>query len=269
MDYYSLLGVNRSASQDEIKKAYRKLAMKNHPDRGGNAKKFQQITEAYDVLGDPAKRRQYDNPHQQYNFRSNDFAGQPFEDVFSQFFQQGHHRQPIKNRDIKIKYELSLKDCFTGRGVTVNYKTFSGNIRSLDVQLPPGIRQGDVIRFAGYGDDTYNNLPQGDLILQIKTRNQANWVRDNNDVATNVKIDAFELMIGTSIEVTTPENKVISLKIPAGSQPGTTFSINGYGIPHTKTGKRGNVYVRINADIPKISDEKLITKIEEIKKLIG
>lgn len=260
MDYYSILGVSKNASQDEIKKAYKKQSMKHHPDRGGDEAKFKQINEAYQTLGDPQKRSAYDNPQPQYRFNS----GHPFEDIFGGFGFGGFQQQRAKNRDVQISYTLDLQDCFHGRGTTITYRIPSGKSETLDVRIPPGVKSGDVVRVQGYGDDSHPQLPRGDLLIRIRLRIPAGWDVNGLDLITSKRIDIFDLILGTEILIDTPEGKGINLKIPKGSQSGTTFSITGHGLP-SNTGRRGKIYVKVFGDIPKIEDEETLNKIKEIK----
>lgn len=271
MDYYSILGVSKTATQEEIKKAYRKLAMKHHPDRGGDAEMSAKINEAYSVLGDPAKRQQYDNPQPEFNFRTSGFGnGDPFEDIFAQAFGfGGRRRQQAKNRDVQLTYTVELKDCFTGRGVSLSYQLPSGRTEHIDVKIPAGVKNGDVVHIDGYGDDSYPQLARGRLILKIRVKNSKNWQLDGIDLYTVEKINIFDLIIGTEISIDTPEGKTINLKVPNGSQSGTSFSITGHGLPHRKSGKRGKLFVKVIGEIPKIKDNKILAKLQEIKNELG
>ena len=267
MDYYSILGVNRNASQDDIKKAYRKLAMAHHPDRGGDHNKFAEINSAYDTLSDPEKRQQYDNPQPQFNYNANDFRGRnPFEDIFTGAFGFGgpQHRQ-VRNRDVNIEYRLTFEEVFTGKAVNIQYRLPSGRIESLDAAIPPGVKHNDSVRFAGMGDDSIPHAQRGNLILNIRVQPHFKWARDNDNIITTHSVSVFDLMLGSAIEVTTPVGRHFSLTIPKGTKSGTVFSISGQGIPNVNTRRPGNAHIKVESVIPKIQDEAILQKIKEIK----
>jgi curved DNA-binding protein len=267
MDYYSTLGVNRNATPEEIKKAYRKLAMAHHPDRGGDHNKFAEINAAYDTLSDPAKRQQYDNPQPQFNYNANDFRGaNPFQDIFSHAFGFGGQqtRQP-RNRDVTIEYRLTFEELFTGKAVNIQYRLPSGRIEILDAAIPPGVKQNDSVRFGGMGDDSFPQVPRGNLVLNIKVQPHPRWNRDNDNIITTEQVSIFDLMLGTAVEISTPAGRHFSLTIPRGTKPGTVFSISGQGVPNVNTRRPGNAHIKVEADIPKIKDEAILQKIKDIK----
>ena len=264
MDYYNILGVHKTATQDEVKKAYRKLAMKNHPDRnGGDDSKFKQINEAYEVLKDPAKRAQYDNPPQQtYNTRRTQ------EDIFADFFGRQQRRQP-KNRDLKIQVVLNLEDVALGRDVIANYKMFNGQPVSANIRIHAGVQDTEIIRFKGLGDNTDHRFPRGDLLVVVRVQRHKKFDRDGRHLYTTVEVPLLELITGTSYVVEKLTGGPIQLKIPPGTNPGTTLSIAGYGLPCNLTQRTGNMYVRIKGITPKIKDKELLKKVEELNDAIS
>ena len=268
MDYYSTLGVNRNASPEEIKKAYRKLAMQHHPDRGGDHNKFAAINAAYETLSDPVKKQQYDNPQPQFNYNSQDFRGHnPFEDIFgaAAFGFGGQQTRQMRNRDVNIEYKLTFEELFTGKAVNIQYRLPSGRIEILDAAVPPGVKQNDSVRFAGLGDDSNPHLQRGNLILNIRVQSHPDWKRDGDNIITSQTVSVFDLITGSIIEIKTPTNRHFSLTIPKGTKPGTVFSISGQGIPNVNTRRPGNAHIKIEANMPKISDEAILTKIKELK----
>ena len=264
MDHYNTLGVSKNASDSEIKSAYRRLAMEHHPDKtGGDDTRFKQINEAYDTLKDPERRAAYDNPQPQgFNFRSTDVPP-GFEDIFSQAF--GFNRRPVKNRDIHIAHTLTLEEVFTGKTVIANYNLRNGKLETIEMNIPPGVDNNSSVRFKGYGENEIPNLPRGDLILKIRTKPHPVWTRDGMNIMKAEYVNAIDLILGTDIAVKLPNDKHINLKIPTATKTGTTFSVGGYGLPNIKTGKQGNVYIRIEAEIPKLKSNKLAKELKAFR----
>jgi curved DNA-binding protein len=278
-DYYETLGVSKNASEKELKTAFRKLAAKHHPDAGGDAEKFKEINEAYNTLKDPQKRQMYDqfgstdshqaqqNPFGQRNFNFNgnpqDFQsifGDFFGHEFSQGFGQPRRRQ---NRNIRIGYTINLQDVFNGVGNTITYQLPSGRQEVIDVRIPAGVKDGDSVRVQGYGDNSIKDLPRGDLIIKVKVNQLPNWRREGDNIYTMKELDVFDLLIGTKIPLNTPDNKNITINIPAGTNSGTTLSVTGYGTPNVNTSRRGNLYVTVKGITPKLEQNE----IEEIRKI--
>jgi DnaJ-class molecular chaperone len=269
MDYYSILGVPKNASEQDIRKAYKKKSMQHHPDRGGNEEEFKRVNEAYQTLRDPAKRQQYDNPGPNFSFNAGDFqngrnpfAGSPFEDIFRNNMHRG---QTPRNRDITVEAKLELKEVLTGKNLLIQYQLSSGKLETVSVDVPPGARHGDAINYQGLGDSGNPRYPRGDLHVRIKINKTRGWDRDGDNLITKISTNVFDFLTGGVIIVNTLDSKRIELKIPKGTNPGTTFSIPGYGIPNLNTGRRGNIYVSVEARIPNITDTNLLNKIEELK----
>ena len=270
MDYYSILGIPKTASQDEIRKAYKKQSMQHHPDRGGNEENFKKINEAYSTLKDPQKRAEYDNPQPQFNFNTGNMGG-GFDDIFSHMFGAGfqqRQRQRQKNRDIQLQYQLDLADCFTGKGVSLQYTLPSGRLEMLDVRIPPGVRDGDTVNIANFGDDSIPNLPRGNLLVRIRVAKPKGWDLHNLDLLHTVTVSIFDLITGTEVIIHSPEGKDINLKIPKGTQPDTTFSIQGYGLPDGNLRGRGSIFVKVKGKIPKVNDGVLLHQIQALKEKI-
>ena len=268
MDYYSTLGVNRNASSQDIKHAYRKQAMANHPDRnGGDDTKFKQINEAYETLKDPAKKQQYDNPQPSFNTNNMHQRGpQDFNDMFNGMFGFGNQRgRQQRNRDVIIEHTLTFEEVFSGKSINLQYRLQSGRIETLDAIVPPGIRHNDSVRFGGMGDDSIPHIQRGNLVLNIKVRPHAKWNRDGDNIITKHTVSVFDLILGTSIKVVTPTGKNFSLTVPKGSKSGTVFSITGQGIPNVNTRRAGNAHIKVEAVVPNIHDETILNKLKEIK----
>jgi DnaJ-class molecular chaperone len=240
MDYYSILNVNKFASQDDIKKSYRRLAMQHHPDRGGDAKMFAKINEAYEVLKDTKKRSQYDGVDVGFDSVNS-------KDIFS-------GRNYPKNKDIVIGVTLTLKDVMHGKEIIAAYRLYSGKEEAVNISIFPGVKDGHILKFSDLGDDTCPG-PRGNLLIRISIENNKYWKRSHNNLITEKKIDAVDLITGCRIGIETVDCGFIHMSIPAGTQTETIFSINDYGLPDADTGQKGNVYVLITAQIPVLNSE--------------
>jgi DnaJ-class molecular chaperone len=260
MDYYNILGVNKNATQDEIKKAYRKLASQHHPDKGGDKSKFQEIQGAYDTLGDPEKRNQYDNPAPQ---GFNQFGGFPpgFEDIFSHFggggspfgdiFGRQQHRPPQRNRTLNLQTTISLEDAFSGKDMVASITLPSGLEQVLEVKIPAGVREGTVLRLAGMGDDTYQNIPRGDLHLTVNIEPHRIYQRQGDDLLRQISISCFDAILGKTLTFETIDNKTLEIMIKAGTQHGQILAVQGYGMPYMGDQRmKGRLLIEIKVSVP-------------------
>jgi curved DNA-binding protein len=253
IDYYQTLGVNKNASQDEIKKAYRKMSMKHHPDRGGDEKQFKQINEAYATLSDSQKKAQYDNPHQHqaYHFNSGD-VNDIFEQMFGGFggapfgFRGGQQRgRSMRNKDLNINIEVTLEDVVRGKEVVGSIKLPSGRDQALNLSIPPGVQGGDSIKFQGLGDDSIPGQPRGNIIASIREIRHPDFKRIDRNLHTEVEVNSFEAIIGKTIKVRTIDNATLDVKIPAGINSGQSVKCAGYGVPSTSNPHRGDLIISV------------------------
>ncbi len=289
-DYYKILGVARNASTEEIRKAYRKLAMQHHPDRNaGNAQaeeRFKEINEAYQVLSDTQKRGRYDqmgsaySNWQQRGGSANDFdwsqwvGGQPrgggtrveygdvndlFSEFFTSFFGGGGGRGGTRTRSAPTyeqAVEITLEEAY--KGATRQLTTEN---RKVQVRIPPGVRTGSKVRVAGAG-------PNGaDLYLIVEVAEDDRFERRGSDLHTTATVNIFTALLGGEAEVETMTGKV-KLNIPAGTQPEQVFRVAGRGMPQLKKNEApGDLFVRLKVQIPKYLSSKQRELIEEASKL--
>jgi len=268
MDYYSILGVPKNASDQDIRKAYKKQSMQHHPDRGGNEEQFKKVNEAYSTLKDPQKRAAYDNPQPQFNFNTQNMGG--FEDMFAHAFGQGfggfqQQRQQRRNRDITIPCNITLEDVLNGKEVIATYRLRSHREESVNIIIPKGARHGDTIRYEQLGDDSIPGIPRGNLHVKIQVRKHNKFDRNNDDLWTIESINALDLILGCSIIVNTLDGQQVRINVPQGTRPGTTFRISDHGLPNIDVGRKGNLLVRIDTMIPKITNEEQLQKLREIR----
>jgi DnaJ-class molecular chaperone len=273
MDYYSTLGLKRGASDADIKKAYRSMAMKHHPDRGGDEKKFKEISQAYDFLSDPEKRRMIDagmDPNQQGGFRQ---QGSPFEfhfgtgnmdDLFGNFGFGFGQRPMRRNKTLSINVEITLEDVLAGKDINAEIGIPGGRQKVINIQIPPGIEHGQQIRYEGMGDNSIPDVRAGDLIVNVLIRNHATFKRDGTSLIVEKQVSVWDALLGTSVNIETLDQKTLSINIPAGTQPDTVMSCRGEGLPHMRTRQRGNLLIKIKVVVPKeltISQKQMIEQI--------
>jgi DnaJ-class molecular chaperone len=276
--YYEILGVEKSATADDIKRAYRKLASKNHPDKGGDTARFQEIQTAYDTLSDPQRRQHYDMmgqagpQHQGFGFGPGQFdfsgfqgfgPGDPFMDL-RDFFARGQQRQQRRNKDIVVQHPISLFDSLTGKKETIQYRTSVGTNTTVEIEIPPAVNFGYRVRYPNHGDDAVPNLPRGDLILDISMVLPHNyWVEHNNLLHTRIEISVWQAIVGGDYYFTNFDGKQFKIKVPAGTQPATKFRLNGQGMMLNKQ-TRGDMCLVTEINIPAIHDSERVSIINKL-----
>lgn len=274
MDYYSTLGLNRNASQEDIKAAYRKMAMRYHPDRGGDERKFKEIEEAYRTLSDPQKKQMFDmgvdpnnNQHGGFGFNQGPFefhfGSNNWNDIFGGGFGFAN-RQP-RNKTINIVVEMSLEEVLTGKTLDAEITIPGGRKKIINVNIPAGIDDGQQIRYQGLGDNSISGIPPGDLIVNIRTINRTEFRRDGDSLLIERHISVWDAILGCKIDVFTIEGKNLQINVPAGTQSETILSCKNEGLPNMKTRQRGNLLLRIRIHIPKNLTKEQIEKIENFK----
>lgn len=272
-NYYQTLGVSENASPDEIKKAYRSLANKHHPDKGGDQAMFKDISVANDILSDPQKRAEYDQQRMggpQVRFHTGgmpDFGdmfggGNPFGGAFGDIF--GQARGIRRNRDLNIQCQVTLLDSYLGKQLEANYRLPSGRNQTVVINVPPGISHGETIRYQGLGDDSIPNVPRGSLNVTIIVLPDENFQRVNDDLYTTVHINPIEAMIGChrTVKFITGEDREIDIR--PGVESGTEYASAGTGFSNLQTNRRGRFVILINIRTPNITDPDLITRLRQL-----
>lgn len=271
MDHYTTLGVSKTASQDEIKRAYRKLAKQHHPDSGGDPEQFKQINHAYSVIGDELKRREYDyNPadNQQARYTSQ-FSDQNihefFRDIFgaSAGFHHSQYTQP-KNKDLRATLNVELDTIVKPQRRTIHLKTGRSE-KTVEVDIPAGVNDGATIRYKGYGQDILTRVPPGDLLVTIRVHNTQNFTRDGNNIHSTITVDAIDAILGTSVEIGNLDGSKILVHIPAGAQPGQQLRIGGKGLVNNNTKTVGDLMLNIKISVPKNLSKHQINLLKQLK----
>lgn len=297
-DYYKILGVDKKASDEDIKKAYRKLAMKYHPDhykgddKKGAEEQFKKISEAYAVLKDAEKRKQYDTFgeqgfHQRYS-QEDIFRGFDFSDILKEFgfgggsglfgggrggrvhfsfngggspFGGARQQPQLKGEDLVYELPLTLREVVSGttRSVSLGH---GGRSERINVKIPKGMTSGKRIRLAGKGEPGVYGGPPGDLYIQSKIVGDSGYQIDGYDLYYKQRIKLTEAILGTTISVPAVTGGELGLKVPAGTKHKSKLRLSGQGIPHMKGSGRGHLFVEVLVEIP----SKLTKKQKELIK---
>ena len=292
-DYYKALGVDKNASPEEIKKAFRKLAVKYHPDRNPNDKtaedKFKDINEAYAVLSDPKKKEEYDTYgssgfHKQYSqediFRGFDFSNAykdmgagGGEDIFSRLFGGGFGRGgtrggfrggPQRGGDLEMEVEIGFRDAALGAEKQIAFRR-SGQREELKIKIPAGVDNGSKIRITGKGGQGEGGGPDGDLFLIMRVLPDQLFTRDGGDIFVDRTIPFSSACLGTSLDVPTLESDK-RIKVPAGIQPGTKIRLKGCGIKPLSSNTKGDLYVKVAVHVPESLNAEQKKMVEELSK---
>ncbi len=281
-DYYKILGVNKSASEEEVKKAFRKLAHVYHPDKsGGNEAKFKEASEAYSVLSDKKKRAQYDTfgstgtggfqggtagfDPSGFGFDFSGFGNAGFDtgdlsDILSSIF---GGRRVRRGRDIAVDIELSFQESIFGaeRKVVVNSKFIKQ--KEVSINVPPGIDDGQMVRLSGMGETLEGGVP-GDLYVKVHVRKHPYLRKEGYNLIMDLEAKLSEALLGAEKVIHTLDGE-ITLKVTAGTKHGTILRVKGRGVP-TGANKRGDLYIRISVQIPEKLSKEARHAVEELKR---
>jgi curved DNA-binding protein len=291
IDYYKLLEIDKNASEADIKKAYRKLARKYHPDLNPNnedaKKKFQQINEANEVLSHAENRKKYDKygkdwqngeaydnarksqgNNQNYSNQGQGYDNGDFSDFFESMFggssNRGGRQSKFKGQDLNATLNLDLKDVFE-----THKRTITLNSKSMRLTIPAGIENGQTIKITGQGGAGVNGGPNGDLFITFELTNHSNFKRDGNNLLLNVDLDFYLAILGGELTIETFDAKKVKLKINAETQNGSKVKLKGKGFPiYKRENEFGDLLVTFNVKIPAnlSSEEKeLFTKLSKLR----
>ena len=256
-DYYAALGVPKTATADDIKRAFRRLASQHHPDKGGDTQKFQAIQEAYATLSDEQKRAEYDNPRPQFSGFHGHPGGVNINDIFGQMFGQqfAQQQQHPRRSHVRMTLWISLLDVATGGKRTVSLGTQAG-VSAVEIEIPLGINDGDNVQYESIG-------PGGsDLVVQFKVTPDRKWQRDGLNLAQEVRIDIWDLILGGDLTIDTLTGKTLSTRVPARTQPGTVLRLKSQGL-RDRAGQTGDIMVRVQAQIPDDIPSEIIDAIQK------
>lgn len=261
MDYYKTLGIERGATEDDVKRAYRKLASIHHPDKGGDTAKFQEIQAAYEAItsgkADQPQGSGFNDLHEMFNMGRR--AG-----ARSWTFNTGWDDN-VKNPDVNISIPCSLKEAHTGFTKTVEFTLPDKTSKRLSVTFPPGCNRDVKIRYTGEGGQMVQNLPASDLYVKLDISNDSTWVLNGKDLYIDIVISVWQAMCGATAKIIDIDETEIEITIPPGTQPGTQLRLRNRGFNIRGSTARGNGYVNVRVKIPAISEEDQLKTIVDLQ----
>jgi len=294
-DYYQILGVGRQADEKEIKKAYRRLARKYHPDVNPGDKvaeeKFKDISEAYEVLSDPKRRAQYDKfghlgagwermaeagpgasggggwQQAPPGFDIGAGLGDLFESLFGQRGGMGGEMFRARGQDVEYPVEVTLEEAYRGTQRVIAMQTPEGGVRRLEVKIPPGVAEGSRVRMAGQGGPGIGGGPAGDLYLVVHVLPHPQFERKGDDLYVEVPVTFPEAALGAQVEVPTMQGRV-TVTIPPGSSSGRLLRLARMGMPHLRGGGAGDEYVRLKITVPRnlsAEERQLVERLRDLR----
>lgn len=283
MNHYEILGVAKNATDDEIKKSYKKLASKHHPDRpSGNTQKFQEIQAAYDILSTPQKRAQYDmelegGGRHQFHFSTNDLGGEmpdDFADLLRRQFgfdtgffgrQGGRFRHPPqRNQDVRIMIQVDLIDTLKEQTKTLAITLPGGEKENIEITIPRGVQDGETIRYQGLGGHTISTVPRADLYVQFLVRRPFDFEQSGVDLYKKLTVNCLEAIVGCNKEVVGLDGKKFNLTVPPGSQYGAKFGIADAGLYVMGKETRGRLVIVLDVYVPKELTDSQLKMIKDI-----
>jgi curved DNA-binding protein len=264
MNYYNILGIDKSASAEDIKKAYRRLASQHHPDKGGDTSTFQKVEEAYRILSDPQKRQEYDNPAPQmggfsFNFGSDMFNMPPgmdgdiFSHIFGQragnpFTHQRNHKQLFRTQ-----VTITLEDAYFGKTQMLKIQTPTDS-KIINIDIPLGVSENSQLKYD-------NILDNAILVVEFKILPNLKFERRQHDLYCNQSISVLDLITGTTIKIKTISGKDFDVTVPPKTQPNMQLKVSGQGMPVQNSGFYGDQFVCLKPFIPDTIDDEITQSI--------
>ena len=265
MDYYEILGVNHTTTPDEIKKAYRKLASKHHPDKGGDPEKFKEIQRAYETLSDADKKYEYDNPNPFRQQGGDPFAGRgnPFADIFGDMFSRQQQRRP-QNFNAETQLNISLEDVYFGAKRQIDVGT-----GPIEVQVPTGIKPGTVYNIPGKAPKQDPSLPSGDLRVRINVMPSNTFGRDGINLIGAIEVDYINAILGTTVVVQHISGKQLNVSIPPGTESDAKLKLRGQGFTNAHSSIVGDFIILVKVSVPddlSPQHKKMLQQIQQERK---